>query len=223
MIDYVYDNNPIERATDTIVQTIKEHLAKGEKVLWLLTGGSGIAIAVEASKRLRLSNLSNLFVTITDERYGLVGHKNENWQQLLDAGFKLPGASLYRPLIGKDTEPTRISFNNWLSEHISNANYKIGIFGLGIDGHTAGIKPHSSAVSSNDLVTFFKGDDFERITITFPAIRQLDEAIIQASGKLKRSAIHELTTHNLPLDSQPDQILKSVPHAILYTDNKENL
>ena len=223
MIDYVYDNNPIERATEAVVQTIKEHLAKGEKVLWLLTGGSGIAIAVEASKRLRLSNLSKLFVTVTDERYGLIGHQDENWQQLLDAGFKLPGANLYRPLIGKDIEPTRISFNKWLSDQISNADYKIGIFGLGVDGHTAGIKPHSIAVLSNNLVASYKADDFERLTITFPVIKQLDRAIIQASGKIKQPAIHKLITSNLPLDSQPNQILKFIPHAILYTNNKEDL
>lgn len=223
MINYVYDNNPIERAVETTVNTIKEHLAKGEKVLWLLTGGSGIAIAVEASKRLRLSNLSKLFVTITDERYGLVGHQDENWQQLLDAGFRLPGANLYRPLIGKDIEPTRISFNNWLSDQISSADYKIGIFGLGVDGHTAGIKPHSIAVSSNDLVTSYKADDFERVTITFLVIKQLNEVVIQASDKIKRQVIHKLITRDLPLDDQPNQILKSVPHATLYTNNKEDL
>lgn len=221
MIDYVYTNEPVEQAVSSVVEAIKNHLSKGERVLWLLSGGSGTTIAVEASKRLRLSNLSNLFVSLTDERFGLIGHNDENWQQLVDAGFYLPGANLYRPLIGKDIEPTRLAFNTWLSDQITMADYKIGIFGIGVDGHTAGIKPHSSAVSSTDLVASFQGTDFERITITFSAIRKLDEAIIQASGSDKASVLQNLINNNLPLDEQPAQILKLIPRVTLYTNNKE--
>jgi len=221
MIDYVYTDKPTEQATDSVVKAIKNHLSKGERVLWLLSGGSSIAIAVEASKRLKLSNLSNLFVSLVDERYGLIGHQDENWQQLIDAGFNLPSANLYRPLIGKDIEPTRAGFNDWLSDQITMADYKIGIFGIGIDGHTAGIKPHSSAVLSANLVAFFKGDDFPRLTITFLAIKQLDEAIVLALGKDKISVIQSLLNNNLPLDEQPSQILKSIPCVTLYTNNNK--
>lgn len=223
MIDNVYTDQPIEQAADALSMAIKKHLSLGERVLWLLSGGSGIAIAVEASKKLKNIDLSNLFVSLTDERYGEIGHKDENWQQLIDAGFSLPSANLYRPLIGKKIKQTVVEFNNWLAIQLEKANYKIGIFGLGTDGHTAGIKPRSIATKSDDLIVSHVAEDFERITITFAAIRQLDTAIIQASGIEKQLAINNLMTRTVSYIDEPAQILKFVPNVTLYTNNKEEI
>lgn len=223
MIDYIYTNDPIEQSVTATTKIIKDHLIKGEQVLWLLSGGSGITVAVEVSKRLRLLDLSKLFVSLTDERYGIIDHDDENWKQLLDAGFILPKANLYRPLIGKDIVTTTVAFGDWLFTQLEKSDFKIGFFGIGIDGHTAGIKPHSSAITSPNLTASFIGSDFTRITITFSTIKQLDVAIVQASGKNKLPVIHSLFTSNQSLDNQPAQIFKELPHATLYTDNKENL
>ena len=219
-MDYIYTNDPITQAAFATVGAIREHLYKGERVLWLVSGGSSLAIAVMASQSKRLKNidLSNLYISVTDERYGPIGHDNENWQQLIDAGFWLHGANLYRPLIGKDIEATTAAFNNWLETQFKTADYKIGIFGIGIDGHTAGIKPFSSATESTDYVTSYTCDKFERITISFFAIEQLDQAIIQASEDEKQSIVNEFIYENLPIDEQPAQILKKIPNISIYTN-----
>jgi 6-phosphogluconolactonase/glucosamine-6-phosphate isomerase/deaminase len=221
MIDYIYADQPAEKAAEMVVVEIKKHLAKGEQVLCLLSGGSGIAVAVEADKKLAKTDLSNLFVSLTDERYGELGRKDENWQQLLDVGFSLTGANLYRPLNGKDMRQTTADFNDWLTKQFKNADYKIGVFGLGIDGHTAGIKPNSIATKSQDLAVYYTSDDFERVTITFTAIRQLDTAIIQASGIDKKTIINSLMNETPSYINQPAQILKFVPNVRLYTNNKK--
>jgi len=217
---YIYTDMPIEKAATQTANRLINHLNKGERVLLLLSGGSGTAIAIAMAKKLYDSKLTNLFVTMTDERYGKVGHADENWQQLLDAGFNLPGATMYRPLVGKDIQKTTELFNEWLYEQFKMADYKFGIFGMGSDGHTAGIKPDSDAVASTNLAAYLTSADFERITITFPAIRKIDEAVVQASGTDKRTVISDLIYKNLPLDKQPVQILKTIPQIILYTNNK---
>lgn len=221
MINRIYTEEPVKQAADEAARIIKEHLSNQDRVLWLLSGGSGIAIAIEASKRLQNIDLSRLFVSLTDERYGAVGHSDENWQQLLDAGLELTGANLYRPLIGKSISETTNAFNDWLSNQLELSDYNVGIFGIGADGHTAGIKPHTSATASTDFATSFSSDDFERITISFNTIRRLNEVIIQASGVEKQPVIHDLLTSDLSLNDQPAQILKTVPRATLYTNNKE--
>lgn len=219
---YIYSDKPVEIAAVAVVEVIRKHIFNGERVLWLLSGGSGAAVALNASKELDDLDLSKLFVSMTDERYGKVGHKDENWQQLLDAGLQLPGANLYRPLTMQNIEKTTADFNDWLSEQLKKADYKIGIFGIGIDGHTSGIKPHSLAITSPNLASSFVGDDFERITITFNTIKQLDEVIIQASGLDKKLVIDSLLHKNISLDDQPAQILKQIQTATIYTNNKEN-
>lgn len=219
-MDYIYTNKPIKQAALATVGVLRAHLYKGERVLWLLSGGSSLAIAniVSKSKRLRDLDLSKLYISITDERYGPVGHADENWQHLLDSGFNMPGANLYRPLIGATIEETTAAFNNWLETQFTTANYKLGIFGLGTDGHTAGIKPNSTATESIDLATHYKADDFERITISFIAIKLLDEAVIQASGDSKQLIVRELTYDGYPMNERPSQILKKIPISTLYTN-----
>jgi 6-phosphogluconolactonase/glucosamine-6-phosphate isomerase/deaminase len=216
---YIYTETPIEKAATFTSNKLIEHLSKGERVLWLLSGGSGSDIAIEAGKKLVGTDLSNLVVSMTDERYGNIGHKDENWQQLLNAGFNLPGATLYRPLIGQSIQTTTSDFNDWLIDQIRLADYKFGIFGIGADGHTCGIKPGTDSVKSTDLATFIKSD-FERITITFSTIVQIDEAAIQASGVDKKKVIYDLIYNSIPLMDQPAQILKTIPSSIFYTNNK---
>jgi 6-phosphogluconolactonase/glucosamine-6-phosphate isomerase/deaminase len=218
---YIYTPSPIDAAAKDLAKLLKKHLLKGERVLWLLSGGSSIPIAVSAGRELKGIDLSKLYVSLTDERFGKLNHIEENWKQLLDEGLDLPGANLYRPLTGRGIQKTTELFSTWLTEQFANADYKVGIFGLGADGHTCGIKPESTAVSATNLATSFLGDDHERITITFPAIKQIDEAIIQASGGGKRGIISDLLNKVLSLKEQPAQILKAIPKSALYTDIKK--
>jgi 6-phosphogluconolactonase/glucosamine-6-phosphate isomerase/deaminase len=223
MIDYIYTDRPVDQAADAVVSIIKQHLEQNQHVLWLLTGGSGINVAIKASKKLRHLNLTNLAVSLTDERYGAIGHENENWQQMIDAGLDLPRAELYRPLIGKNLSETTLRFNDWIKKQFTLSDYKIAIFGIGVDGHIAGIKPGSDSSDSNEMVAFTTSEDFTRMSITFSAIKQLDEAVVQVSGTEKQSTIHNLISSDLLPINQPAQILKSISQVTLYTNIKEKL
>jgi 6-phosphogluconolactonase/glucosamine-6-phosphate isomerase/deaminase len=218
---YSYDSNPVQAAANHIAGQIIDRLAKNERVVWFLSGGSGTRVVLEVARLISNHDLHNLSVTLTDERYGPLGHPNENWQQLLDNGFNLPGATLYRPLIGEDPLTTTTHFSAWVSQHMADAHYSIGLFGIGADGHTAGIKPQSSAITANAWADYFIGDDFERITITPLPIGQLNEAVIQASGADKLPVLKSLLTESVAIAIQPAQILKQIPVVTLYTDNKE--
>ena len=217
----MYSNNPIQAAAEHLASTIKEHLTAGDHVFWFLSGGSGIKVVLETDRLLAGTDLTNLSVTLSDERYGPVGHPDENWQQLLDGGMKLKGTTMYRPLIGEEPAKTTDEFGAWIMQVMSAAQYKIGLFGIGSDGHTAGIKPHSSAIEASAWANSFTGDDFERITITPLAVSQLDEVIIQASGVDKLPVLQQLTQATLDVADQPAQILKTVANCTLYTDNEE--
>lgn len=217
----IYSTNPTSAASAHIMKTISEHLDAGQKVTWIISGGSGMKVVLKVAQLLANTDTSNLYVTLSDERFGPVGHHDENWQQLLDAGFAISEATLYRPLSGLDKKTTTDLFNNWLIEHITTADFSIGLFGIGSDGHTAGIKPHSSATRAITWADSFIGNDFDRITMTPLAIRQLNEAVIQASGPDKIPTLHQLLHEEHSVADQPAQILKAVPVSTLYSDNKE--
>lgn len=215
---HITDTEPV---TQYLANTIQAHLDSGEKVLWILSGGSGGKVCAEVSKRLT-GDLTGLITTLSDERYVPVGDPDENWQQLLDYGFTVPGATIYRPLQGKDRATTALELGEWIKNQLPLANYTIGLFGLGVDGHTAGLKPNTTAVEATGWATAFTGDDFERITITFDVIKKLDEIVVQAMGADKAEVLNRLLHEDIPIKIQPAQVLKSASKSTIFTDYKEN-
>lgn len=213
----------IEPVVDFVAATLTSHLEANQAVTWLVGGGSGIAVTLRVAERLRFqkTDLSRLSVTLTDERFGPIGHKDENWQQLLDQGFALPGAKLERVLTGDDRATTTSKFAANLHQLIDQADYSLGFFGIGADGHTAGIKPHSPAVTATDYAADFSGQDFERITMTGEAIARLSQAVIYAMGADKQPTLHQLLTSTVAVNDQPAQLLKTVRQCTLFTDIKE--
>jgi 6-phosphogluconolactonase/glucosamine-6-phosphate isomerase/deaminase len=114
-----YKIQSAEPVAKFLADTILDRLFKGQKVLWLVGGGSGIKVAVAASQILKKqSNLSSLTFTLTDERFGAVGHGDSNWKQLLEAGFSLPGAQLDEAVlyaVGEAKKPVLKKLNEAIS------------------------------------------------------------------------------------------------------------
>lgn len=210
-----------EPVVNHIHQTIDQKLSAGRKVLWLLSGGSFIPIQVEVAKRLSSQpNLKQLAVTLTDERYGPVGHPDSNWQKLLEAGFSLSGAQLHPVLEGSDIAQTTADFSGYLSSQLTTKGYKLACVGVGADGHTLGVIPGSLGFDSHELAVSYQAFDFQRITMTLGSLVHLDEAAVYMVGKEKWPLIDQLTDKSIPLDQQPAQALKQVKKLTIYNDYK---
>lgn len=220
MGDIVYRRaSSVDAAGAYLAGRITELLKDNRKVLWLVPGGSAIAVAVSAAQQLTNLDLSNLTVSLTDERYGEVGHNDSNWAQLTNQGLVLNGADLHPVLTGKPVKETIEQFNNFLRVKLDVVDATIGLFGIGADGHTAGILPGSPAVTSQAFAAGYQADPYFRITMTGPAIAKLDEAIVYAMDDSKRPVIEQLQT-DVPVEQQPAQFLKQVPKLIIYNGYK---
>lgn len=221
MLEYSFttDTNPV---VDYLFSKLDEHLKASERVVWLLSGGSAIETAVRVSQLLARRDLSRLSVSLVDERFGPVGHPNENWRHLLAAGLTLETADTYRPLQGLTRQATAKAFSDWLHDRLNRADFSLGLFGIGSDGHTAGIKPHSPAVSEQAWVSAYTGEDYERLTITFPVIQLLDEVVVQALGADKAEVIYRLLQDDaIPLEEMPAAIFTRVKQNMVFSNHKE--
>lgn len=209
----------IEPVAEFLTAALKQALEAGKRVLWLVPGGSAIGVAVAISKRLQNADLHNLTVSLTDERYGPVGHDDSNWRQLEAAGFFLPTATQIPVLKGKDMLETTTDFAARLKALLELSDYKLGLFGIGPDGHTAGILPNSLAVAAKELAAGYEGGGYRRITMTPEAISQLDEAVVYAVGEAKWPVLDQLE-NDIDLSTQPPQVLKQVPKLTIFNDHK---
>ena len=122
-------------------------------------------------------------------------------------------------LIDDDRNITTKKFIKILEEELKLADYRIGLFGIGVDGHTAGILPNSLAIQCQDLVCSYDTSVFSRITITPKVIEKLDEAIVWAQGEEKWEVLKNLEK-NIDINLEPAQILKKVPLLTIFSDYK---
>jgi 6-phosphogluconolactonase/glucosamine-6-phosphate isomerase/deaminase len=214
----ISDSQPV---VDYLAKVLTTYLEAG-RVLWLVPGGSSIAIAAAVSQKLKPELTSHLTVSLTDERFGIVGHPDSNWKQLHDAGFQPAHATMLPVLSGKDMTETVTNFGASLEEILGNVDYRLGFFGIGADGHTAGILPGSPAVAAEQFAAGYDAGNFMRITMTPKAISYLDEAVAYAVGEEKREALLNLDLEKLPLETQPAQILKQVAKYTIFNDQIES-
>lgn len=203
---------------DYLTSTLAAHLEADESVLWLVPGGSAMKVAAQVLAALEDVDTSKLCVTLTDERYGRPDHPDENWTQLEQLGFNVSMINAYRVLRGEDIEITAQDFGDKLQRLFATYDYKIGLFGIGADGHTAGIKPHSVATTSDEYAAQFEGDDFARVTMTPKAIASLDEVVAYAHGADKFATLRQLLHETVPIYDQPAQALKTVGMSTLFSD-----
>lgn len=205
-------------AVSQMADKVNKALEEGP-VLLLLSGGSNIRTSVALRDKLHISN--DLTVGLTDERYGQPGHIDSNWQKLMDAGFDAKKVKLLPVLEGKSIEETTEDYKEKLRNAFQTNSAIFGLFGLGEDGHTAGILPGSPAVESNEIVTHFPGPDFNRTTTTPVSFRSIDTAFLVAYGENKLEQIQRLN-EDLPTAEQPAQALKSIPELIIYCDEADS-
>jgi 6-phosphogluconolactonase len=85
------------------------------------------------------------------------------------------------------------------------------LLGLGADGHTASLFPHTPALSENRRwVTdvFLKDQEMYRITLTAPLINQANQVVFMVSGEKKSSAVQNVLEGNYLPRFYPAQLIR---------------
>lgn len=219
----VYKIGIPEIAIGPLSSKLKSSLYLGP-TLWLVSGGSNIKLAVGVMESLDSELSSNLTIALTDERYGPYNHQDSNWTQLLLAGFDPKKAQLIEALLPSnlDLQTTTQLYNDKLNAAFEDATDIIGQFGMGTDGHIAGILPNTVATNETDkLVIGYSGQPYDRITIGFGGINRLSAAFLMAFGSDKHDQLDKLINQQLSLAIQPAQIIKQLNESYLYNDQIE--
>ena len=209
-----------EEGIADLAQRLQQELAAHKRVLWLVSGGSNIAASVQAMAQIPSELTDKLSVMLGDERYGAAGHANSNWAQLLQSGFNADKATVY-PILQPDLtfEGTVERFNLLANQAFAENDIVIAQLGIGPDGHIAGILPESPAAQEQTaLVTGYDGGQFQRVTLTFPALLKVHVSYTFAYGEAKKDALSSLQAGSLELTVQPAQVLREIPEAYIYND-----
>lgn len=208
---------------EVLAESLEAALKKYDRVIWLVSGGSNVAIAVEAMGLLDRDLTKKLVIMQADERFVAVDSADCNWYQLTKAGFEPKQARVYPVLSGKfkDVSEAASAYEELVKDQFAEADHIIAQLGIGDDGHTAGVLPGGPAASAEELVTGYAAERFERVTLTFPALQLVDEAYAFAYGAAKLYALTRLRDNQLPLEVLPAGVLRKIAKAVVYNDQIE--
>lgn len=203
-----------------VAEKIGGYLKDNKKVLWLLSGGSNVLVEVQILNILKekfgTSLKEKLAVTLTDERYGNIGHADSNWMQLIEDGFDISAVRALPVLCGLEPKETVIKFGKNYRDLTAWADIIIGQFGIGTDGHTAGVLPDTIGVKDQGTACFYDGGKYQRISLTLKTIKNINVAYTLALGESKKEVINKLKNEDIFLEEMPAQILKEIPESYLY-------
>lgn len=206
---------------EALASTLNAALAAHERVIWLIPGGSNVPISVAASRLIEPGLTDKLVLMQTDERYVDYSSSDCNWRQLLEAGLRTAAIGVYPILSTEQRSLTQVvaDYQQIVEREFAAADCIVGQFGVGADGHIAGIKPHSPASTSDQLVADYQAEDFTRVTLTFPALLQLAVARTFAHGAAKRPVLERLAGEpTVSLADLPMGILREIVDSIIYND-----
>lgn len=202
---------------------VKQLDASEGHILLLLSGGSSLNPVREAFKELDDETISRIDIAQIDGRYVDIGAEGSNWRQIKEAlGNKLGKADTKLAFLntGDAPEDIAITYEMELTSLLESADFIIGVYGVGTDGHIAGMLPTKSPEDfthflDGRLVVDYKAPDYVRMTTTQELITRLDEAVVFACGPAKVKTIEKLED-NLPAHKHPVQLLKDAKRATLF-------
>jgi 6-phosphogluconolactonase/glucosamine-6-phosphate isomerase/deaminase len=222
--------NPDKEAGEYISSVLKEHAQ--EDILLLLSGGSAFSILMY----IKTENIGpNVTIGFVDEHFTadpegnnfLIFTQTEFYKAAEASGAKfITSVPFTHEKHHEFADRIRQQLEDYIDAHPSS--FKFAVFGIGEDGHTAGIFPSSSEEFTRiyqideayTYVTQTAHKYAERTTITPTFIEEmLDEVILYAIGKNKCDNIlnymynQTFTKHEIPA-----LIPASHPHSMLFTD-----
>jgi 6-phosphogluconolactonase/glucosamine-6-phosphate isomerase/deaminase len=126
---------------------------------------------------------------------------------------------------GDSPEDMAIAYEMELRSLLEATDETIGVYGVGKDGHIAGMLPAKNPEDftkflDGRLVVNYPGKDFVRITTTQPLITKLKEIIVFACGQDKVKAIEKIN-EDLEPSEHPAQLFKDANRATIFLGEKD--
>jgi 6-phosphogluconolactonase len=215
----IYVDRPalVAAAVDLVVERVRTAIAERQSCSIALSGGS-TPQPLYAALATRDLPWSQIQIYWGDERYVPPAHPESNYgmakQVWLDL-VPIPAENIHpmptnlaEPSLAADTYDREILTHFGL-EGGSIPSFDVILLGMGDDGHTASLFPHTAALSVLDrLVTVGDKDGQPRLTFTSTLINQARSVIFLVSGASKRPALAEVFAPTGDADLYPSRLIQ---------------
>jgi 6-phosphogluconolactonase len=207
----------IARSLDLVMTKLQQAIAeRGQATIALAGGGTPKPLY----QKLATQNLpwQSLHVFWGDERYVPADHPDSNEGMARQAWLNhvpIPPANVH-PIPTQDSDPA-ISASQYEAElqtvfrPAADAlpQFDVILLGIGDDGHTASLFPHTAALQVRDRwVTVGNKDGQPRVTFTASLINQARSVIFLVAGASKQPALQQIFAPTGDADTYPARLIQ---------------
>ena len=217
----------VDRSLDLVVEKLQAAIAARNLATIALSGGSTPKPLYE---KLAQQNLpwDKLHIFWGDERYVPADHPDSNQRMARLAWLDqvpIPANQIY-PMPTDEEDPTTAAqkyeaklqafFNSKPGEFPS---IDVNLLGMGDDGHTASLFPHTQALGVRDrLITVGSKDGQPRITFTVPFINAARTVIFMVAGANKQAALKQIFSDDCDTQEYPSGLIQPKGDLIWLLD-----
>jgi 6-phosphogluconolactonase len=183
-------------------------------------------IIVELAKtEVHTIDWNRVFIYFSDERCVPPDHPDSNFKLIFDTLIKPLGISptnVFRILGEIGPEKAAADYHHKLSMFSGQHDipvFDLALLGLGADGHTASLFPHSPALKEfkNFAASAGRGPEgWERVTVTIPVFNDAKSVWMMASGAEKAPAVQQLIQGNYDPIQLPAQAVRPGKGELVY-------
>ncbi|MGV0686163.1 6-phosphogluconolactonase [Mycolicibacterium thermoresistibile] len=198
----------VTAAGDRLVEAINAAIsARGEAVIVLTGGGSGIALLKRVGERAGEIDWSKVRLYWGDERYVPAADDERNEKQAREAlldHIDIPAANVH-PMAASDGEfGDDIAAAAAAYEQVLPAEFDVHLLGMGGEGHINSLFPDTPAVRETERLVVPVTDSPKppprRISLTLPAVRRARQVWLVVSGAAKADAVAAAVNGADPVD-----------------------
>jgi len=201
-------------SVEQIIKIANESIADHDYFSIALSGGStpkAIFQALADPKNRDRIDWTKVKLYWSDER--AVPHSNpeSNFKMAMDAGFSslpIPESQIFRMEAEKDVEHHAHHYESLIKSNIPDGKFDFVMLGMGEDGHTASLFPHTHGLHSDGkwvVGNFIPEKDVWRMTLTYECINRARNIVIYVLGTSKAPMVKQVFTGNYDPDQYPIQ------------------
>jgi 6-phosphogluconolactonase len=207
----------IERTYEVAVDAISTAIAERDHATLALSGGSTPKPLYEALAQADLP-WEKIYVFWGDERYVPESDPQSNARMAKEAWLNqvpIPPENIFpMPTGAGDPAADAATYEETLKKFFQSQPGEFPALdfvlqGMGDDGHTASLFPHTAALAVRDrLVTVGNHNGEPRITFTVPMINQGRKVVFLAAGESKQNALSQVFSANADGHTYPSKLIQ---------------
>lgn len=196
--EVIVDDDPARIAAGLVATAIEETVAKGGRCRLVVSGGRTPVRFFEHLTRDHAVPWAQVHLFWADERFVPHDHADSNYGSAREHFVEpsgIPAENVHPWPIGEDPEQAAKQYARTLELYAgSPPEFDVTVLGLGADGHTASLFPHSPAVSKGGttVATVQPGSGVHRLSLTLEALNTSRLVLFLVTGEEKRRALTAL-------------------------------